>query len=118
MPVQKNEMPKNIMLAKTNADVVVLATPSGLHPTQAIEAAKAGFHVMTEEPMATRWADGLRMVEACDRAGVGLFVIKQNRFNATQQLLCQAVANQGGLEIHGVADSCIDPVKSCSGVNL
>ena len=42
---------------------------------------------MTEKPMATRWKDGLAMVEACDKADVSLFVVKQNRRNATLQLL-------------------------------
>lgn len=79
------------MLAKSTADCVVLATPSGLHPAQAIEAARAGKHVMTEKPMATRWTDGLNMVRACDEAGVHLFVVKQNRRNATLQLLKRAV---------------------------
>ena len=79
------------LLATTNADIVVLATPSGLHPEQAIETAQAGFHVMTEKPMATRWQDGIRMVRACDEAAVRLFVVKQNRRNATLQLLKRAV---------------------------
>jgi UDP-N-acetyl-2-amino-2-deoxyglucuronate dehydrogenase len=79
------------MLASTNADVVVLTTPSGLHPSQAIQCAEAGFHVMTEKPMATRWQDGLEMVKACDRAGKRLFVVKQNRRNATLQLLKRAM---------------------------
>jgi UDP-N-acetyl-2-amino-2-deoxyglucuronate dehydrogenase len=68
-------------------DLVVLATPSGLHPIQTIAAAQAGMHVMTEKPMATRWADGVAMVKACDEAGVHLFVVKQNRFNSTLQLV-------------------------------
>jgi UDP-N-acetyl-2-amino-2-deoxyglucuronate dehydrogenase len=80
------------MLAATDADVVVLATPSGVHPAQAMEAAAAGRHVMTEKPMATRWNDAIRMVEACDRAGVHLFVVKQNRRNSTLQLLKRAVS--------------------------
>ena len=46
---------------------------------------------MTEKPMATRWRDGKRMVHACDQAGVHLFVVKQNRRNATLQLLKRAV---------------------------
>lgn len=79
------------MLKGTNADVVVLATPSGLHAEQTIAAAQAGKHVMTEKPMATRWEDGKRMVAACDAAGVRLFVVKQNRRNATLQLLKRAV---------------------------
>ncbi len=79
------------LLSKCNADVVALATPSGLHPEQAILVAESGRHVMTEKPMATRWEDGKRMVQACDNAGVRLFVVKQNRHNATLQLLKGAV---------------------------
>ncbi len=79
------------LLARSKADCIVLTTPSGLHPRQATEAARAGFDVMTEKPMATRWSDGLAMVRACDEAGVRLFVVKQNRRNRTLQLLKQAV---------------------------
>ncbi len=46
---------------------------------------------MTEKPMATRWYDGQRMVRACDDANVRLFVVKQNRRNATLQLLKRAI---------------------------
>lgn len=80
------------MLSNTNVDIVVLATPSGLHPDQAVEVAASGRHVMTEKPMATCWHDGIRMVKACDDANIRLFVIKQNRHNATMQLLKRAVA--------------------------
>ena len=79
------------MLAGTKADIVVLATPSGLHAEQTIEIAQSGRHVMTEKPMATRWQDGIRMVKACDEAPVRLFVVKQNRRNATLQLLKRAI---------------------------
>jgi len=79
------------MLAGTNADIVILATPSGVHAEQAVQVAAAGRHVMTEKPMATRWQDGKRMVVACDQAGVHLFVVKQNRRNATLQLVKRAV---------------------------
>ena len=79
------------LLAATNADIVILTTPSGLHPEQAIAIAATGRHVMTEKPMATRWHDGLRMVKACDDASVRLFVVKQNRRNDTLQLLKRAV---------------------------
>ena len=79
------------MLANCDADVFILTTPSGLHPDQAIEIAQAGRNVITEKPMATRLADGKRMVKACDEAGVRLFVVKQNRRNATLQLLKKAI---------------------------
>lgn len=79
------------LLSDSGADIVVLATPSGLHAEQAVMIARAGLHVMTEKPMATRWEDGKRMVQACDEAGVRLFVVKQNRRNATLQMLKRAV---------------------------
>jgi UDP-N-acetyl-2-amino-2-deoxyglucuronate dehydrogenase len=75
------------MLEKEEIDAVSLCTPSGIHPEQAIEVAEAGVHVISEKPMATRWNDAVSMVKACDKAGVRLFVVKQNRRNTTLQLL-------------------------------
>ena len=79
------------LLAGSDADVIVLATPSGLHPQQAIAAAKAGRHVLSEKPMATKLDEGLAMVRACRDAGVKLFVVKQNRLNKTVQLVKRAI---------------------------
>ncbi len=92
----------NKMLEAENLDLVVLCTPSGTHPDQAIMAAAHGVHVMTEKPMATRWQDGVRMVRACDEAGVRLFVVKQNRRNSTLQLLKRAVDEKRFGKIHMV----------------
>jgi UDP-N-acetyl-2-amino-2-deoxyglucuronate dehydrogenase len=93
----------NALLEGCDADVVVLCTPSGEHPAQSIQLAAAGRHVITEKPMATRWADGKRMVEACDAANVRLFVVKQNRRNATLQLLKRAVEQKRFGRIYMVA---------------
>lgn len=90
------------MMAECDFDMVVLATPSGLHPRQTIVAAEHGRNVMTEKPMATRWRDGLEMVRVCDRAGVRLFVVKQNRHNATLQLLRRAITEKRFGRIHMV----------------
>ena len=79
------------LLAASDADLVVLATPSGLHSRQAIEVAKTGRHVVSEKPMATKWDEGLAMLRACRDAGVKLFVVKQNRLNPTLQRVKQAV---------------------------
>ncbi len=79
------------LLAGAEPDVVVLATPSGLHPQQAIQVARAGRHVLSEKPMATKFEEGMAMVRACRDAGVKLFVVKQNRLNATVQLVKRAI---------------------------
>ncbi len=82
------------MLQAEKPDLVALCTPSGIHPEQAILAAKYKVNVVTEKPMATRWNDGVCMVKACDEAGVRLFVVKQNRSNATLQLLKRAASEK------------------------
>lgn len=88
------------MLESVPLDLVVLCTPSGLHPGQAVSAARHKVSVVSEKPMATRWTDGLRMVRACDEAGVRLFVVKQNRRNPTLQLLKRALGERRFGRIH------------------
>lgn len=90
------------LLEKETVDIISLCTPSGLHSRQAIRAAKSGVHVISEKPMATKWADGLAMLKACDDAGVRLFVVKQNRRNSTLQLLKRAVTEKRFGKIHMV----------------
>ena len=90
------------MLQQEQIDLVALCTPSGIHPSQTVIAAKHGVHVMTEKPMATRWNDGVRMVRACDEARVRLFVVKQNRHNTTLQLLKRAISEKRFGKIHMV----------------
>ena len=79
------------LLRETTADAVILATPSGIHADQGIRVAQSGRHVVTEKPMATRWNDAKRLVQACDEAGTHLFVVKQNRRNSTLRLVKRAV---------------------------
>jgi UDP-N-acetyl-2-amino-2-deoxyglucuronate dehydrogenase len=90
------------MLKAEGLDLVALCTPSGIHPEQAVLAARYGVNVMTEKPMATRWQDGVRMVKACDEASVRLLVVKQNRRNTTLQLLKRAIEEKRFGKIHMV----------------
>jgi UDP-N-acetyl-2-amino-2-deoxyglucuronate dehydrogenase len=79
------------MLATVPCEVVTIATPSGMHPRQGAMAARAGKHVVSEKPMAITLSAADELVRACDDAGVHLFVVKQNRLNATIQLLKSAL---------------------------
>lgn len=69
------------MLAQPGVDVVSVLTPSGMHADHAVRIAQSGRHVVVEKPMALTLPDADRMIDAADRAGVRLFVVKQNRFN-------------------------------------
>ncbi|MCK6602369.1 MAG: Gfo/Idh/MocA family oxidoreductase [Bacteroidetes bacterium] len=79
------------LLENEHPDLVVLCTPSGLHARQGVLAARKGFHVLSEKPMATKLKDADELIKACDQAGVRLFVVKQNRLNSTIQLLKKAI---------------------------
>jgi UDP-N-acetyl-2-amino-2-deoxyglucuronate dehydrogenase len=79
------------LLARPDVDVVILCTPSGLHPDQAVAAARAGKHVITEKPMAVTLRGADRMIRACREAGVTLSVIFQYRFNRDALRLKRAV---------------------------
>jgi predicted dehydrogenase len=70
------------LLANDDVELVIIATPSGLHPEQAVRAAGAGKNIVSEKPMAiTR--EGLdTMIKSTEAAGVELAVIFQNRLSA------------------------------------
>ena len=69
------------MVAEPGIDAVSILTPSGMHAAHTIAVARAGKHAVVEKPMALRLDDADAMIQACDAAGVKLFVVKQNRFN-------------------------------------
>jgi UDP-N-acetyl-2-amino-2-deoxyglucuronate dehydrogenase len=69
------------MMKTEKIDVAVVLTESGLHAQHVVELAPYGAHVMVEKPMALTIDDADSMIEACDKYGVKLFVVKQNRFN-------------------------------------
>ena len=79
------------LLREAKADVVTIATPSGLHSAQGVLAARAGKHVVSEKPMSITLAQADALVRACDENGVRLFVVQQNRLNPAVQLLRRAV---------------------------
>lgn len=70
------------MLNDADIDTVIVATPSGMHPTQAIAAASAGKNVITEKPMAITKEGVDKMIAVCREAGTQLAVIFQNRMSA------------------------------------
>jgi UDP-N-acetyl-2-amino-2-deoxyglucuronate dehydrogenase len=80
------------MLKREDIQVVHLCTAHYLHSPMAIDAMKAGKHVLTEKPMAENLEAALRMLQtAGERTDVQLGVIFQNRYNAPSRRMKQAV---------------------------
>jgi predicted dehydrogenase len=81
----------HVMMKNVGIDVVVVLTESGLHAQHVIALAPYGKSIVVEKPMALTLADADEMIRACDRAGVRLFVVKQNRFNVPVVKLREAL---------------------------
>lgn len=79
------------LIDQSRPDIVSILTPSGDHAERVIEAAERKVHVVVEKPMALRMEDADAMIRACDRSGVKLFVVKQNRYNLPIQRLREAL---------------------------
>src|SRR5690606_23976571 len=57
------------MLADNQVELIVVATPTHLHTAHAIDALRAGRHVVVEKPVATTVADMDAMIAASAEAG-------------------------------------------------
>ncbi|MGI9205280.1 MAG: Gfo/Idh/MocA family protein [Woeseiaceae bacterium] len=79
------------MMERSDPDVVVILTESGVHAEHAIALAPYGKHIIVEKPMALTLDDADDMICACDQYGARLFVVKQNRFNVPVLKLREAL---------------------------
>lgn len=61
-------------------EIADICTPPTEHAQATIAAARAGRHVVCEKPIARHLADARAMIEACESAGVRLFVAHVVRF--------------------------------------
>ena len=69
------------LIKEASIDALVILTPSGLHAKHVCEMAKYGKDIIVEKPMALNIDDANRMIDTCRDNNIGLYVIKQNRFN-------------------------------------
>jgi len=70
------------LIASGLVDAVVIATPHYFHPPIAIDAFKAGLHVLSEKPLAVRISRAEQMVEAARASGKVFCVMFQMRTEA------------------------------------
>ncbi len=73
------------LLKDETIDAVDICTPNYLHSIIAVDAFKAGKHVLCEKPDAIDVTEVLKMKNAADEAGKVLMVIRNNRFVTASQ---------------------------------
>lgn len=72
-------------LAETEAEAVILCTPTQQHAAEAIQCMRAGKHVQVEIPLADSWADAEAVLEAQKETGLVCMVGHTRRFNPSHQ---------------------------------
>jgi predicted dehydrogenase len=107
-PARRQQLPEEVpeaeavdsmddLLARADEiDLVVLASPSGVHVEQAMAAVDQGLPVVVDKPLATDAAGARRVVEHAERAGVPLTVFQNRRWDA-EQLTLRALLQEGRL---------------------
>ena len=64
-----------------NIDIINILTPSGEHYKKVLELVRYGKPMVVEKPIALRLDEADQIIRECDRYGVRLFVVHQNRYN-------------------------------------
>jgi len=79
------------LLARPDVDAVLLSVPHMLHAPLAIQAARAGKHILLEKPLGVNLHDATKIVEACRKNGVRLTVNFSYRYRPPIELTRQLV---------------------------
>ncbi|WP_309397055.1 Gfo/Idh/MocA family protein [Cerasicoccus maritimus] len=88
-----------------DVNIVYIATPPSRHKDYVIAAAERGHHVLVEKPMGMTAEDSQAMIDACERAGVELFVAYYRRFHPHVAKMRELIAGGAlGELIHGQAE--------------
>lgn len=98
------------MLKEADIDAVDICSIHDQHPAQAIAAAEAGKHILTEKAMAHTLQGCRDMIKASERAGVTLMVAQNLRF-VPDSVAVKQLIEEGELgTIHAVRSHVIMPV--------
>lgn len=81
------------LLADTDVDAVVVATPSAFHKPQVIDVMRSGRPVMTEKPMALKVTDCHRMLDVAAKTKQKLMVAHCRRYDPDWGAMAKVVAD-------------------------
>ncbi len=82
---------KEMLRKESRIQVVSVCTPSGIHYQGAVDAARAGRHVLSEKPLDISLDHMNRMIDVCDRSNVKLGCVFQLRTDANNILAKKAL---------------------------
>ena len=93
------------MIRENGIDLVIVCNPHPFHKDVAVEAARAGAHVLVEKPLASTLEDCDIIISECRHAGVQLGVVSQRRWYAPVQRIRKAIdENKIGTPVLGTVN--------------
>ncbi len=87
-------------------DAVLIASPHCWHPVLAIQAARAGLHVLSEKPLAVSVGPARAMVDACRDNGVALGAMLQDRTLAINATMKRMIESGRLGRVHRISQVC------------
>ena len=90
----------------TETDVVVIATPNGLHREHAIRCLKGGKNVLIEKPLALTTEDAKEILAVANEKNLRVFSSMQLRFSPVVQYVKKLVDNNALGKIHLINIQC------------
>ena len=96
----------SLLSSGIDVDVIVIATPNGLHETQSIKALNADKHVVIEKPMALTKTGCERIIYRALQKHKQVFCVMQNRYSPPSVWLKKLLESGQLGEIHIVQINC------------
>lgn len=97
---------ENFLEADQETDVVVIATPNGLHKTHAIQCLKAGKHVLIEKPIALSIEDTQEILSIARQVQRRVYSSMQLRFSPPVSYVKQLLESKSLGEIYMINIQC------------
>lgn len=88
-------------------DVINICTPNGLHAPLAVKALESSSHTVIEKPMALSRRQCEEVIEASDKSGKKVFVVKQNRYSPPSKWLKEVISEGRLGQIYLVEINCL-----------
>lgn len=98
------------LLSRADVDAVIVSGPTNLHAELVIAACSAGKHVYLEKPLASSTAEGARVVEAAERAGVTVALGFNRRFHPLYEQARQLIHDGRLGRVRAVQTTFCEPV--------
>ncbi len=85
---------EKLLASDINPHVITVATPTGLHYTQALEVLESGYHVVVEKPVTLNRQEAAHLIDVAKQRDKRLFLVMQNRYSPPAVWLKEMISGE------------------------